>query len=108
MDHIADEPTEAAGLSRRTKWFVAWTVCSALAVWLGLSVAEGLAAERCTIDGLSWDWKAWTCAQPRGTIILPSSLRRAGKLSPGLEFSAGTGRAWSLAETLPNQLKLAS
>ena len=77
MDAIADEPTEAAGLSRRTKWFVAWTVSSALAVWLGLSVAEGLAAERCTADGLAWDWKAWNCTQPRGTIILPSSLRRA-------------------------------
>ena len=77
MSTISDEPDDAGGLSRRTKWFVAWTVCSALGVWLGLSVAEGLAAERCTIDGLAWDWKTWSCAQPAGTIILPSALRRA-------------------------------
>ncbi|MEQ1697232.1 MAG: hypothetical protein ABL901_15465 [Hyphomicrobiaceae bacterium] len=68
---------ENTGMSRRTKLFVAWTVFSALAVWFGLSVAERLAAERCTADGLNWNWTAWSCAQPGGTIILPSSLRRA-------------------------------
>jgi hypothetical protein len=84
---ITDLQDDATGLTRRTKWFVAWTVCSALTVWLGLSVAEGLAAERCTTDGLAWDWKAWSCTQPRGTIILPSSLRRAD--TPGKKMITG-------------------
>lgn len=71
-------PVTAGGLAHRRRWFVAWTVFSALAVWLGLSVAEKLAADRCAADGLLWNWKTWSCAQPRGTIILPSALRRAG------------------------------
>ncbi len=81
MSNITNELEDVAGLSRGTKWFVAWTICSALAVWLGLSLAERLAAERCTIDGLAWDWKSWSCAQPRGIIILPSSLKRADRPS---------------------------
>ena len=66
------------GLSAGRKAWLAWTVFSALAVWLALAVAEGLAKERCNTDGLAWDWKLWTCAQPSGTIIVPPGLRRAG------------------------------
>ncbi len=61
-----------------SKVFASWTVISALLVWLSLSILEGLAAERCHNDGLAWNWKAWACAHPAGTIILPSGLRRAG------------------------------
>ena len=60
------------------KVFVAWTIFSALAVWLGLSVAEGLAAERCFTDSMAWNWKTWSCVPHSGTIILPPGLRRAG------------------------------
>ena len=77
MDDDATGGTTAMAGKHWRRWFAAWTVFSALAVWLGLSVAEGVAMERCTADGLSWDWKGWGCTQPRGTIILPSALRRA-------------------------------
>jgi hypothetical protein len=77
MDDEAMSGTTAMATQRRWRWFAAWTVFSALGVWLGLSVAEGVAMERCNADGLSWDWKGWRCTQPRGTIILPSALRRA-------------------------------
>ena len=77
MNHDHMRPTDAGGVYTLRRWFVAWTIFSALAVWLGLSVAETLAAERCAADGLIWNWKAWSCAQPRGTIVLPSALRRA-------------------------------
>ena len=60
------------------KTFIAWTVLSALGVWLALSVAEGLAAERCQADSLAWNWKSWSCVPHSGTIILPPGLRRAG------------------------------
>jgi hypothetical protein len=71
------EPARTSfGFGRKT--FVAWTVFSALAVWLGLSVAEGLAKDRCNADGLAWNWKQWDCAKPSGIIILPPGLRRAG------------------------------
>jgi len=77
---INDDPMrhmDAGTFVTLRRLFVAWTIFSALAVWLALSVAETLAAERCSADGLLWNWKAWSCAQPRGTIILPSALRRA-------------------------------
>lgn len=83
MNQKTSEQPEHGGLSQRAKWLVAWTIVSALGVWLGLSVAERLAAERCTADGLTWNWKAWSCAQPGGTIILPSSLRRAERTHSG-------------------------
>ena len=78
MTYAHDEGTERPLFKVGRKTFVAWTVLSALSVWLGLSVLEGLAAERCHIDGLAWNWKAWSCAHPSGTIILPPGLRRAG------------------------------
>jgi hypothetical protein len=61
-----------------SKTFVAWTVFSALAVWLGLSIVEGLAIEQCRADALAWNWKSWQCQPYGGTIILPPGLRRAG------------------------------
>jgi hypothetical protein len=61
-----------------TRTYVAWTVFSALGVWLALSVAEGLAIERCLNDSLAWNWTTWSCTHPSGTIILPQGLRRAG------------------------------
>lgn len=67
-----------AALSAGRKLFIAWTVVSALGVWLALALAEGLAAERCFNDGLAWHWTAWSCAPRSGTIILPPGLRRAG------------------------------
>ena len=69
---------ERAGLTFGRKTFIAWTIFSALAMWLGLSVAEGLAAERCQADSLAWNWKSWSCVPHSGTIILPPGLRRAG------------------------------
>ena len=71
-------PEERAGLTFGRKTFIAWTVLSALGVWLTLSVAEGLAAERCQADSLAWNWKSWSCVPHSGTIILPAGLRRAG------------------------------
>jgi hypothetical protein len=58
--------------------FVAYTIVSALAVWLALAVAEGLAKEQCQRDGLAFQWTTWTCKPYGGTIILPPGLRRAG------------------------------
>jgi hypothetical protein len=78
MSQLEDRSPSRMPLAVGTKTFAAWTLFSALAVWLGLSVLEGLAAERCHIDGLAWQWKTWSCAQPAGTIILPPGLRRAG------------------------------
>lgn len=78
MTDTSQHPLEHPAFRPGRKIFIAWTVCSALAVWLGLSIAEGLAIERCNQDGLSWDWKAWSCTHPSGTIILPPGLRRAG------------------------------
>ena len=69
------EPSSASNL--RFKVFIGWTVVSALAVWLSLSVLEGLAQERCQSDGQLWRWTSWSCVQPSGTIVLPSALRRA-------------------------------
>ena len=78
MSRFDDQHSARTGVSTGWKLFVVWTVFSALAVWLGLSVSEGLAVERCHNDGQAWNWKAWSCAQPNGTIILPPGLRRAG------------------------------
>lgn len=77
MSQIEDD-TGRTGVSNGWKLFIAWTIFSALGVWLALAVAEGLAAERCHNDGQAWNWKAWSCAHPSGTIILPPGLRRAG------------------------------
>ena len=78
MTDASDTRSERPAFRPGRKTFAAWTVFSALAVWLGLSVVEGLAKERCNQDGLAYDWKAWSCAQPSGTIIVPPGLRRAG------------------------------
>ncbi len=75
---IGNDATERPLFKVGTRTFVAWTIFSALGVWLALSVAEGLAIERCLNDSLAWNWKAWSCTQPSGTIILPPGLRRAG------------------------------
>jgi hypothetical protein len=74
--HPTQPPYRFYGFGRKT--FVAWTIFSALGVWLGLSLAEGLAKERCTADGLAWQWKSWSCTQPKGIILVPPGLRRAG------------------------------
>jgi hypothetical protein len=58
--------------------WIAYTVLSALAVWLSLAVAEGLAKEQCQRDGLAFNWTTWSCKNAGGTIILPPGLRRAG------------------------------
>ena len=63
-------------MSRRFFWV--WTVSSALVVWFALTVAENLKIEQCQGDGRAWDWKRWDCANFKGTIILPSGLRRVG------------------------------
>lgn len=78
MSQVHDDGTERPHFKAGRRTFAAWTVLSALSVWLGLSVMEGLAAERCQNDGLAWNWKTWSCAHPAGTIILPPGLRRAG------------------------------
>lgn len=64
-----------AGFGR--KWLFAYTLVSALAVWLGLAVAEGRARERCGREGLQFHWITWSCVPAGGTIILPSELKRA-------------------------------
>lgn len=64
------------GPSRR-RLFAVWTVSSALTVWLGLSVAEGIAAERCHSDGLAWNWKSWSCEYRHAPLSLPQGLRRS-------------------------------
>jgi hypothetical protein len=69
---------QPSGFPFGRKSFIVWTIFSALAVWLGLSIAEGLAAERCRNDSLAWNWKSWSCAPQGGIIILPPGLRRAG------------------------------
>jgi hypothetical protein len=58
--------------------FITYTVISALVVWLGLAVLEGLAREQCQRDGLAFRWTSWNCKNAGGTIILPPGLRRAG------------------------------
>ena len=78
MTDASPQPLDHPAFRVGRKTFVAWTIFSALGVWLGLAIAEGLAKERCNQDGLAWDWKAWSCAHPSGTIILPPGLRRAG------------------------------
>ena len=78
MSQIHQRVPEHPGLATGRKTFMAWTIFSALAAWLGLAVAEGLAKEGCNQDGLAWNWKAWSCAQPGGILIIPPGLRRAG------------------------------
>ena len=78
MSDASNSIIDRPGCRPGRKTFAAWTIFSALAVWLGLSVLEGLAKERCNQDGLPYNWKAWSCAQPSGTIIVPPGLRRAG------------------------------
>ena len=78
MSKIIDRDAAPTRYVIGRKPFIAWTVFSALAVWLCLSVIEGLAKERCNIDGLAWRWTTWSCAQPSGIIIVPPGLRRAG------------------------------
>ena len=78
MSHSHQRVAAHQGLVTGRKAFIAWTIFSALAVWFGLAIAEGLAKERCNQDGLAWNWKAWSCAQPGGILIIPPGLRRAG------------------------------
>jgi hypothetical protein len=78
MSQTRSNETQRTGLPFGRRTFVAWTIFSALAVWLGLSLAEGLAVEQCRADALAWNWKQWRCEPGGGTIILPPGLRRAG------------------------------
>ncbi|MFX8612669.1 hypothetical protein ABTM13_19715, partial [Acinetobacter baumannii] len=73
-DPASASPTRPAGGSV-SKLFAAWTIISALAVWGGLTIAESRAAEYCRAEGLAWNWRAWACAHPGGTIVVPQSLR---------------------------------
>ncbi len=59
------------------KALLAYTLVSALAVWLGLTVALGRAQEQCGHEGLQFRWTIWNCVPAGGTIILPSELKRA-------------------------------
>jgi hypothetical protein len=78
MSKVDHHEVTQSGYRIGSKTFYAWTVFSALAVWFSLSVMEGLAKERCNIDGLAWKWTTWSCTQPGGILIIPPGLRRAG------------------------------
>jgi hypothetical protein len=71
------QPTVPWYSRRVPRWFIVWTVCSALVTWLGLTIAEGISAERCRSDGLAWNWKAWSCEFRAGPLSLPPGLRRS-------------------------------
>ncbi|MGH8336695.1 MAG: hypothetical protein ACRETL_07755 [Gammaproteobacteria bacterium] len=78
MSEIAEVKPEPRYVRFGSKAFIAYTVLSALAVWLGLSIVETLVRDQCNSDGLEFHWTRWSCSLPSGTILQPLNLRRAG------------------------------